>query len=281
MYIEMEIEPEASGGGAGSRLTPELYRAALRWAIAEVQRRPSKTAATRDVAAMFSEEFETPFLIDIRHPEHYNRLRRPGFSPAGPAHGFLRYWQDAAVILSDQTRGLLMFFLRYLAGGASPDNPPGPSLTGYSTPGITMVTTLSGSRLNYGPHEHGQLVTSKKDRVVLLARYGGFTFSGRASVVFGGVGIHSRDVYRDDGFTKTVVHEMGHILLLRHQFDSQAPSRYREDHDSSTRVVAPALVPSPVPYDRCLMGYAPCEGELCGKCHLKLRGWDISRMPTS
>jgi hypothetical protein len=284
MYCELEIEPEASGGGAGASLSPELHQAALRWAIAEVQRQPpSKITAPRDVAAMFSDDFETPFLFEIRHPEHYNRLRRPGFPPATPGKGFTRYWYDASILLDpkehdcDRT-GLLLFFLRYISGRASPERPPGSSPTGYATPGLTVITALAASRLTWVTHEHGQATVPKLGN----GRNSGFTFFDRASVVFGGATLHGRSgIYRDDSFTKTMVHEMGHILLLRHQFETQTPSRFREDHDSSARVVAPALVPAPVHYDRCLMGYAPCEGELCGKCHLKLRGWDISRMPTS
>jgi hypothetical protein len=79
------------------------------------------------------------------------------------------------------------------------------------------------------------------------------------------------------------MHEMGHTLYLRHQFTGanwlHASASFREDHDSLTTVANPTTVPPPVVYDRCVMGYLACEGEFCGKCHLKIRGWDISQMP--
>jgi len=282
-YCELEIEPDASGGGAATEIGPEQHRAALRWAIAEVQSQPwfvFGKGLPRDVAAMFSDEYETPFLFDIRHPEHYNRLRRPGFAVASPAHGYAKYWEDAASVLADDYRGLMLLYLRYLAGRASPERPPAPALAGYATPGLTVATALGASRLTPRTVEHGQLVIPN----VKAGRNSGFTYWDRASLVFGGQKLHARGYYLDDCFTKSIVHEMGHILLLRHQFygpraPHHADGSCPEDHDSHG-VEAPALVPDPVPYDRCLMGYAPCEGELCGKCQLKLRGWNISRMPT-
>jgi hypothetical protein len=61
---------------------------------------------------------------------------------------------------------------------------------------------------------------------------------------------------------------MGHTLYLRHHRTRPGglhnAASFPEDHDGR---------------DNCLMGYIFCEGEYCGKCHLKIRGWDVSKMP--
>src|SRR4029079_13721386 len=117
----------------------------------------------------------------------------------------------------------------------------------------------------------------------------GIATQERSCVVFGGVGTYTNWVYMPDGYTKNAMHEMGHTLYLRHGYTGNqvggvvnwqhAGASFCEDHDSLTTVANPAAIPPPVPYDRCVMGYLRCEGEFCGKCHLKIRGWDISQMP--
>jgi hypothetical protein len=282
MYCELEIEPAAASATVPPLLTPERHRAALRWAIAQAQAalpRQQRGAKPRDLTAMFAEEFETPFLFEIRHPHHYDRLCRPGFARVG--NGFGRYWRDAARILHDVDRGLLRLFLRHLTGSPTGDGLPGASLTPYSTPGLTVLTAMATSRLQFMPSELGQVQVPKIEE----ARHPGETHPERAVSVMGGPALHARGLYLGDGFSRTVQHEMGHLLYLRHQFAwpdwrHRSFGGFREDHDSTAGVADPRMVPDPVPYDRCLMGYLPCEGELCGKCQLKLRGWDISRMPT-
>ena len=119
---------------------------------------------------------------------------------------------------------------------------------------------------------------------ITIGNFAGCQASGiatkeRGASVYGGVSYYATWVYAPDGFTKNTLHEFGHTLYMRHQFTGPNylhPGNFREDHDSRT-AANPANVGQV--YDRCLMGYLPCEGEFCGKCHLKLRGWDISQMP--
>lgn len=288
MYCDLEIEPAIQ---AGSALTAVQYQEAIRWAIAQVQANIAAFPlyAPRNVSAMFSDEFETPFLFDLRHPRQYNRSHGAGFADVPAALDFRNYWQDAADIIYS-TGGLLELFLRYITGRASAASPPTATLTRFSTPGLTVVPAIAASRLFAPPLEPHQAR-------IRIGNYSGCQASGiatqeRACAVFGGVNYYAGWVYTGDGFTLNAMHEMGHTLYFRHQFTGNAiggpppvpnwmhaGASFREDHDSLSTVVDPTIVPPPVAYDRCLMGYLPCEGEYCGKCHLKLRGWDISQLP--
>jgi hypothetical protein len=281
MYCELEIEPAITGG---SQLTSAQYRDAIHWAIAQCHAtRGGLGAATRNVLQMFTEEFETPFLFQIVHPRQYNRARGAGFpaAVAGGAGDFAGYWNDAASVIYNDN-GLLQLFLRYLTGGASAANPPTANLTRYSTPGLTVVSAMSASWLFWSAQEAGLVAPP----AINVAQASGIATKERAASVYGGVGVYASWIYLGDGYTKNALHEIGHTLYLRHQFTGSqlgtwlhAEGNFREDHDSLTTVPNPQNLPDTVPYDRCLMGYQPSDGDFCGKCHLKIRGWDISQMP--
>jgi Putative peptidoglycan binding domain len=288
MYCELEIAPAIMA--ATQQLTAVQYQDALQWAIGQAQSQQAAygLTATRDVAAMFSLEFETPFWWDIRHPAQYNRMRGLVFPAAlaGGSGNFPTYWRDASrIIYSDN--GLMQLFLRYMLGGASAANPPTANLTRYSTPGLNVFAAMCASRLFSQPAENNQVMPPN----IGTAQASGIATKERAATVYGGVGYYAAWIYVGDGFTKNAMHEMGHTLYLRHQYTGNSvpaggPSNWQhiganfcEDHDSPTTVTNPVAMPAPVAYDRCLMGYLPCDGDFCGKCHLKLRGWDISQLP--
>jgi hypothetical protein len=285
MYCELQINP-AITATPPPQLTAAQYRDAIRWAITQVQANQGTLglSARRNVSAMFSDEFETPFLFEIQHPRQYNRKRGAGFPAAVAAHNFELYWSDAASCIYGEN-GLLHLFLRYINGQASAANPPTANLTRYSTPGLAVVAAMAASRLFAIPQEAGQVIPPS----IGVCRASGIATKERAASVFGGVIYYANWIYLGDGYTKNALHEMGHTLYLRHQFTGNdvggvknwlhVGANFREDHDSLTTVSNPETLPAPVPYDRCLMGYLPCDGDYCGKCHLKIRGWDISQMP--
>jgi peptidoglycan hydrolase-like protein with peptidoglycan-binding domain len=290
MYFELEIS--AAITAATQQLTAAQYQDALQWAIGQAQGLQATygLTTTRDVAAMFSTEFETPFLWDIRHPLQYNRTRGAAFpaAPAGGSGNFHKYWIDADLIIYS-TQGLLELFLRYILGGASAAKPPTANLTRYSTPGLNLFAAMATSRLFSAPAEAGQVVPFNGPNSSSQAS--GIATSERAATVYGGVQYYIGWIYLGDGFTKNAMHEIGHTLYLRHQYTGNpvvtggpptwqhAGANFCEDHDSPAAVNNPIAMPAPVAYDRCLMGYLPCDGDYCGKCHLKLRGWDVSKLP--
>jgi hypothetical protein len=286
MYCELEIEQAVRNA---TPMTEVQWHSAFLWARQQAQ---SNQAAyglhlVRNVSQMFRDNFETPYLFEICHPRHYNRRRGHGVPAAAAANNHRDYWQDAAQIIYADG-GLLQLFLRYLTGGASTATPPTANLTRYSTPGLTVVPAIAASRLFAPPTEPGQVNCNIGNHWGCQAS--GIATKERACAVFGGSLVYANWCYMPDGYTKNALHEMGHTLYLRHQFTGNelvpgvsnwlhAGANFREDHDSKTTVVVPSTIPPPVVYDRCLMGYLPCEGAFCGKCHLKIRGWDISQMP--
>lgn len=276
MYTELELNP-AIRASKPQKLQPAQHKAALRWAISQAQ----AAFPAADLTAMFSEDYETPFLFEIRHPLHYNRVKAaayPAFA-AGGSGNYDAYWQWAAAAIYNDN-ALLQLVLRFIAGGGSSRSAPGPNFTRLSCPGVTMIAAISASRLFWPPAENGQVQ-------ITIGNFNGCQASGiatkeRGASVYGGVNYYSNWswVYAPDGFTKNTIHEFGHTLYMRHQFTGPNylhPGNFREDHDAS-KTVNPANAGAV--YDRCLMGYLDSEGEFCGKCHLKLRGWDISQMPT-
>ncbi len=281
MYCELEIEPAIT---TGSQLTSAQYKDAIQWAIARCHAtRAGLGAATRNVLTMFSEEFETPFLFEIVHPQQYNRSRGAGFpaAVAGANGRFAGYWSDAEGLIYNDD-GLLELFLRYLTGAASAANAPTANLSRYSTPGLTVVSAMCATRMFVITREHGVVRPTSPGS----SRASGIATKERAASIYGGVSFYANWVYLGDGYTKNALHEMGHTLYLRHQFTGSTlgtwlhgEGNFREDHDSLTTVPNPQNLPDTVPYDRCLMGYQPSDGDYCGKCHLKIRGWDISLMP--
>jgi len=285
MYCELEIEQAVRNA---TPMTKARWHDAFVWARQQSQANQAAYGlqAVRNVNQMFRDIFETPFLFEVCHPGHYNRKRGAGVPAAAAANNYEAYWQDAATIIT-RDDGLLQLFLRYLTGMASAAKPPTANLTRYSTPGLTVVSAIADTRMFWPPAEPGQVAINIGN--YWLSQASGVATKERACAVFGGNGYYAAWFYMPDGYTKNSLHEMGHTLYLRHQFTGKkvggvpnwqhAGASFREDHDSKTTVVDPSIVPPAVVYDRCLMGYLPCEGEFCGKCHLKLRGWDIAQMP--
>jgi len=94
MYAELELNPAIRASNP-QKLTAAQLQPALRWAISQAQ----ASFPTVDLSAMFSDEYQTPFLFEIRHPLQYNRIKAgayAAFAP-GPAPGnYNGYWQWAA-----------------------------------------------------------------------------------------------------------------------------------------------------------------------------------------
>jgi hypothetical protein len=127
------------------------------------------------------------------------------------------------------------------------------------------VQALAASQMMFPPNEPLQVQLPPSSNITGAS---GWATAERACAIWYGSVWYNNWPYQGDGFSKNSMHEMGHTLYLRHHFTSaggtHANASFREDHDNT---------------DRCLMGYLFSEGEYCGKCHLKIRGWDISQMP--
>jgi hypothetical protein len=285
MLTQMQCVMDSTAAQATPVLSAAEYQAAIRWARAQAHANQATFGLSQNynINAMVEDMFDTPHLIVIRHPAYYNRTRGPGVPAAGPlppvppapalppgTPAFSAYYQDAASLMYADG-GLLELLLRYFNGNASVANPPNANLTRYSTPGLTVIRALAQAVTMFDPAQPGQV------QVVRTTGASGIAMKERGCYVFYGATIYVNWPYQGDGLSKNTRHEMGHTLYLRHH---KMPSKvvsgvfhtglvhgdgdFHEDHDNA---------------DRCVMGYLFCEGEYCGKCQLKIRGWDISGMP--
>jgi peptidoglycan hydrolase-like protein with peptidoglycan-binding domain len=263
MHNTLEVEPEVK---LATPLTEAEYLAAIQWARTQVQATPPPRLTQRyNIEAMFEDYFNTPFLFDVKEPRYYNRARGRGFPRArrGAAlTAYSNYWRDVDRVIYG-TGGMLEKLFLYISGQASVASPPTASIDHNSSPGLTVITASRASPI--------MIANSTPQTSVKTPR--GYTGSGNASgiggskracTVFYGRGLYNNWPYQGDGFSRNTMHEMGHVLYKRHHnTGAAANSGFPADHDTS---------------DRCVMGYRFCEGEYCGKCHLKLRGWDISQL---
>lgn len=75
-----------------------------------------------------------------------------------------------------------------------------------------------------------------------------------------------------DDNTRTIAHEVGHLLFLPHAPNSDQtdpPPGHADDlHDAACRMPSPTV--------HCLMGYDAQADRFCGLCQLRLRGWKIA-----
>lgn len=198
------------------------WHEALLWARGQAQANQGGygLSAVRDVNAMFLDNFETPFLFEIAHPNEYNR-RRTGGVPASPnappaaPHGF--YWLDAQRIIMSNG-GLLDLFLRYITGRASAANPPTATLTRYSTPGLTVIAALAGSRIFWRTSEANTPWPPNQLPAFRASLQSGQARAERGCALFGGIDYYGSFLYHPDSYTSNTMHEMAHVLYMRHQF---------------------------------------------------------------
>ena len=263
-------------------MTQADYLAALRYAKTQAQLNitnngpgPYFMSQRYDVNTMIPEYWETPYLFMVAPPAHYTRRRKPAGIPAN-APAALRYWRDAMGLIY-AANGLIDLFMRYFTGNGQV-TPPTPTVSVNSSPGISLVGCLAPSPMFAVPPTQAGLslpavFPSFSNNEQNLVGASGIARKERGCFIFGGqpyyatFGTYAGNA--DQTYSKNSMHEFGHTLFLRHHITNAANGNYvggnfGEDHDNG---------------DRCLMGYIDCEGEYCGKCHLKIRGWDISQMP--
>lgn len=262
MHCNLEIEPAAQ---LATPMIAAEYQAAVRWARGQVNAAPPAGLSQRyNFIEVFDDYFNTPFLIDVKEPTFYNRSRGRGFPRArrGPrASRYANYWQDMITAIYG-TGGMLEKLFLYFSGQGSVASPPNANINCNSSPGLVVVTASRASPMMIAWNAQGTSVKPVRHPTADASGIGG---NNRACTVFYGRGLYNNWPYQGDGFSRNTMHEMGHVLYKRHHnTSSNNASGFPADHDTS---------------DRCVMGYRFCEGEFCGKCHLKIRGWDISQMP--
>lgn len=120
------------------------------------------------------------------------------------------------------------------------------------------VTLASSGYLNTDPNA-SELSTS------------GIAFPARGCFLF-----YGSDGYRTGmpyDLNRNTLHEVGHCLFLPHQWT---------DRDAATGAVSGGVPPEHDYSDYCIMSYqrgTRNNFDYCGRCNLKLRGWDTSQLP--
>lgn len=192
-----------------------------------------------DLNALILENFASPFLFWLDTDTNYNANRTAGTAALNLAQAAT--WNAIGAIL-DQ---LIDRFMIYWNGG--------------SLPGVTVVRSEVGdsysywntpNRPTYGDGSRWTHTTS------------GVATSKRGCFVWYPLNIYQTNM--SYGLTQNTMHEMGHVLYLRHHYTTGALGTegggFPANHDQN---------------DWCLMGYLTLNtNDYCGKCLLKLRGWD-------
>jgi hypothetical protein len=130
--------------------------------------------------------------------------------------------------------------------------------TGNATPGLVIVQAPDGDSITAAVPE-AELTTS------------GVAVTTRGCYLFYGSQTYANDMQYN--LNANTLHEMGHCLFLPHQWT---------DRDDATGAVDGG-VPAEHDYkDYCIMSYQKNVKnfyDYCGRCNLKLRGWDTSKIP--
>jgi hypothetical protein len=184
------------------------------------------------------EDFNSPYLIWLDTDTHYNANRGTGTAIDLTVAAT---WRDVSTLI----KSILDRFLQYWNGG--------------SLPGVTVIRSEIGDSYSYW---------NNPDRPTYAngSRWTETT-SGVANPHRGCFVWYPEAIYNTTmpyHLTHNTMHEMGHVLYLRHHHTSGAlgseAGGFPANHDTD---------------DWCLMGYlALTTYDYCGKCLLKLRGWN-------
>ena len=191
----------------------------------------------------------SPYLLNFRHYQDYNRRILRGRENAATASEFNNYQilgeKDVQTIASAvDTYGVQPIAESLMDGGVYP--------------GFTIIQFPHGDTWDHRNLNLGGMFTS------------GWAYSPRGAFVFYTEGVHRTNMCYSG--TSNIVHELGHALALPHQIPEPS-SGDRRAHEKSPDF------PNQTPQageTNCVMSYYGSYGEFCGKCVMALRGWKVS-----
>jgi hypothetical protein len=201
-------------------------------------KRHASNPAHFDLDALILNEFNSPYLFWLDTDVNYN-ANKTAVNAIELNLALPLHWRHLAELVSS----LSDRFMEYWSGGA--------------LPGITIIRSEVGDSYSYWNREN-----------LPRPRNWSATSSGVATRFRGCFLWYPEEVYAGSmpyDITRNAMHEMGHNLFLRHHYTSRIHAEdngFPDDHDTD---------------DFCLMGYLTLTtNDYCGKCLLKLRGWDES-----
>jgi len=215
-------------------MTAAAYRDAIRFA-----KQGLANPNNYDLNALIKDDINSPFLFWLDSDANYNANRAPGTTALNLT--LAATWNSLSALIAD----LYDRFLLYWNGGA--------------LPGVTVIRSEVGDSYSYWNHPNKPVYANGSS---WNATTSGVAVKRRGCFVW-----YPNSIYQNSmpyGLTQNTMHEMGHVLYLRHHYTGGAlgseAGGFSANHDAN---------------DWCLMGYlALTTNDYCGKCLLKLRGWD-------
>lgn len=220
--------------------TPKILDAATYSAAITAVRRTLPNPQSYDLQTLIHTNFQSPFMFWIEDDGVYNANRRAG--TAALNLNSVAVWDVHLRNLVDQ---LIDGFCKHFTDNA--------------VPGVVVLRSEVGDSYSYWPNPLKPAGLQK------------YTTSGVATRMRGCFLFYPNSTYASGmpyPLTINAMHEMGHVLYLRHHYTggtAAAPNGgFPTNHDSQ---------------DLCLMGYlALTTNDHCGKCILKLRGWNETKI---
>ena len=150
--------------------------------------------------------------------------------------------------------------------------------------GIAVTRALSGDPISvWGWLSQPYRLNPGHDGLPALpANWGDPTTSGVATRFRAAHVWYPEQIYSGANFpydlTSNVLHEVGHVQFLRHQWtnvDSQHQREVRQQGNGD------GFPPDHDYHDVCVMSYHHCDGDYCGRCLLRLAGVKINQIPAN
>jgi hypothetical protein len=240
-WIETTIESKA---GSPQLVSAAEYTAAIRYARARI-----KPALTKpyDLNVLIDDQGTSPGFVNYRTPAEYDAAPKgpppPGRAAWPRAVLDLQFWTNLNAIAKLMHREVIQYFSRDAIGG------------------MTVLQAPSASRFEADP-QVGMPADNEWD------------FSGQANAHRGCWVVLGEDSYKNlrHDQSGTFVHEAGHVLYGPHQHTNavtvvdKVSNGELDSHDYT---------------DLCVMAYVPSNDDYCGRCILRIAGWDTSKLRTN
>jgi hypothetical protein len=238
-YVELVVE--RTGAIRRCRIGDATWVAATNHARALTPPQPSGVGQRYDINALFPNVNASHGLIAMQLPGTYNAARGAAFNPAPAAPA-----ADWNALLDHFMNNFIHYFSRNASGGVVIVQAPfGDTIT-------------ANSRLAGGPGVV-DLTTSGVAKTV------------RGCYLFYGSGFYGGGMPYD--LQDNTLHELGHVLFLPHQWTERI---------AATGAVEGGIPPEHDYKDYCIMSYQKNvrnKYDYCGRCNLKLRGWNTRNIP--
>lgn len=220
-------------GRRPEQITPEMMRAAFDAGLRAVKAANPLPSKTVDWDTYVFYDATSPFMMNVRHWKHYNKIKKPTF-PELTAEDNKKLGQSL------ENTGLPGIMAYFSGGGLLP------GLTVVHTPFVTPWQALY-------PDDSDTLA------------YEGIAVQTRGAFLTGTEAARQHD-NNDYNLSAVANHELGHCLGRTHQPPNPNHGQQEQHEPQEPSDTSPNSF-------HCVMCYMGCLGDFCGRCNLALRGW--------